>query len=364
MMMRVVFGLRRLSSSSSSIGSVRKATVASARSLPTRHSRHLPPPMAQSLEEALELHKNLVEKPSSWYTYPTSFLKETDDSWLVQQLADPFLQQVEYTLRGISSTLPHSIHSTTTTVDDTSTVQERVEQMIALLERAEHESQVMCELRANYKSQISTSSPSSEEGEEDSAEWRRLKIQQSFGIHPGLSIDMYDIVLDAIAASASSLPENKAPSMAHDILLRVLDKTEQNTIMMVPTPLTFNAVLRAVASSSSIQKGQEEVLLDCATSTFTRMPQPNAASYTYMMQIIGNTLPERKSRANMLYGLYTQACRDGVVSPQLQTTLQNTIQFDSDYHAFFQKDENKIIPQKYTRNVKQYSYSNDSNSTY
>ena len=345
------------------IGALRRLSIAAARSLPTRHSRHLPPPMAKSLEEALEYHKNLTETTSSWYTYPTSFLKETDDSLLVQQLADPYLQQVEYTLRGISSTLPHSIHSNTTTTSTTSnsTVQERVEQMIALLERAEHESHVMCQLRANYKSQISSSL---EDDGEESAEWRRLKIQQSFGIHPGLSVDMYDIVLDAIAVSASSLPE--APSMAFDILQRVLDKTTTTT-MMVPTPLTFNAVLRAAAASStSVVRGskEHEVLLECATSAFTRMQQPNAASYVYMMQIIANTFPQQKSLANMLYGLYTQACQHGVLSQQVQSTFQTSVQFDSDYHSFVQAEKDKIIPQKYTRNIKQYSYTNDSNSTY
>lgn len=268
----------------------------------------------------------------------------------LQELADASRQKVEYTLRGHASFLPGSLSYTTDSSGSSSngreevdvSVEERMRGMVELLERAEKESRVVCELRAKLKSQ--SVSPA----EKEDLVWRQAKLMESFGIQPGLSIDMYDMVLDAIAVS--NLPEG--PALAHSLLQRAVKES--------PTPLTFNAVLRTIANATATDTSTKE-LLDYATQTFVQIPQPNAASYTYMMQIFTNTLPESKSRANIMHALYRQAGVDGVVSNALFKTFEAAIQSDPDYQAWFQTLD---IPQSYRRNVRKYSYQNDANSTY
>jgi len=374
------------SSNNSRWSSSSSSSVNVARTLPTRHSRH-DMPLAASSDQLLNLDESLLKKVAgSLYSYPSALLQESSmekERTEAQRLSEVTRQKVEYTLRGHACLIPHSLsyqdeEDESSSSNSNMSVVERVEQMVALLERAEEESRVFCELRVRLKSQLARHNHTNDDQEEESI-WRQAKLAQNFGTSTGLSIEMYDLTLDAIAVASEQPQQPQQPQLAsssqlaQSILKRVLSHDSHkddtattnstSTMTMAPTMLTFNAVLRTVANhqqqSSSSKDGLSlEQLLDIATETFQSMPRRNAATFTYMFQIYERHLPESKSRSNICYALWTQVCRDGLVDLPLMEQMKRTVQSDPDYHQWAQKELQSIadLPQKYRQNAKRFRY--------
>jgi len=224
--------------------------------------------------------------------------------------------------------------------------------------------------------------------------------------HPGAagpSVQMYDLVLDALANPNNASKTNIAlsRSLLEDVLKRYQaltatmdyfqlnqptdgssdftdilnisgDETVENVIealkdidmeMFNPTAVTFNAVLRAIANVNDINPSNEQERDDALSIAFLTLYKihdsdcvsRNSATFAYMLQVISKLIPESRSRGNIARGLFEKACEDGVVNESVIESLSNAgggIDFKRWLPSIISLSENNEMPQKWRQNVK------------
>jgi hypothetical protein len=263
---------------------------------------------------------------------------------------DHVIQKGEYVLRGHAACIPNTMYYNTNNNDkEDSPPQVHIGQMQAIIDRFEEEGKLYMDLRrqlrrgvslVSYNQQESSSASDSESSSSDSSDDDESKQQQQQDedcAGPGPTVDMWDTLLDSMAVTAS--PDT--PSDISSILQRVLERhaedggAERNiNPYTVPTIFTFNAALRGVANTpfsfgkvDDDQVKVRDVALQTAFGVYDEMrlyANRNAATYTYMLEVVAKFLPPSRTRGNISYGLWTHAKRNHVASREVLDALHHS----------------------------------------
>jgi len=284
-------------------------------------------------------------------TKPEEYANGLSKSYHTQQMA-------EYILRGYNVTLPNSLVQTThpeSITDEqwkppvqlndqrTESYVHTLEQMISLLERIELEGSVYVELRSKFRAQLArrnendnhNDTPSDTQPDnpaptdvEDKQASTMTQLTTTYGAPPGPSTVMYDLILDAIASTLPSLQPSSAITWikrADSLRLRALARhnldidarTDSLNLESLPTPLTFNAVLRAAANATYDGTHEElrDVALNAAFVMYDGMHHHsivsrNTATYRDVLRAVGKYMPVSPSKGNIAYALFVKACEE------------------------------------------------------
>jgi hypothetical protein len=303
--------------------------------LPIRHSRHLPPPVCHT--ELQDLTDELLQ-----VKFP---LEHTSDMW---HAMDTIIQKGEYVMRGhaacIPMTLYHHHHHTMSSSSDNDSPTIHIAQMQAIVDRFQEEGMLYMDtirrrrhavvLYSQDESHDSTTGDDTEDSTLSSLRDSPNQVGDDCA-SPGPTVDMWDTLLDSMAVTATK----ETPTTMLTILQRVLERheedggAERNTNpYTVPTILTFNAVLRGVANTpfdnnNSNDHYVRDNALQTAFGVYDEMrfhAERNAATYQYMIQVVGKFLPPSKTRGNIAYGLWTHAKRNHVASQEVLDALHQT----------------------------------------
>ena len=162
------------------------------------------------------------------------------------------------------------------------------------------------------------------------------------GAPPGPTTTMYDLLLDAYALYASTLPAKDVKSITHVIdhtrtlLQTVLQRHEADggpanvNRSTIPTSMTFNALIRTAANVPYDGKSDlvRDEAIDLAFTTFDRLfrndaVDRNSATYTHLLRVVYKFIPNSRSKGNIAYGLFVKACDESVVDEHVWDTLKS-----------------------------------------
>lgn len=297
--------------------------------LPTRHSRHLPPPVCRDAVELQDLTEELVKIQFIPYT-----LGEEDNVW---ESNDNIIQKAEFVIRGHAACIPETLwyQSSKEIRDVESPPTHHVSSMQAILHQLEEQNKVYMNLRRQLQSQVTTtyhddsSSSSSSSDESDDSDDETNTFGGSMA-GPGTTVDMWDTLLDSMAVTSSAKSPVELKELLEHVLLRHHQDggPEYNTNpYTVPTVLTFNAVLRGVVNTDYQQDNPviRDEALEVAFGVYDEMRwhvDRNSATFQYMLQVVQKFLPPSRSRGNIAHGIWTQAKRHHVASSQVLSALQ------------------------------------------
>jgi len=275
-------------------------------------------------------------------------------------------QKIEYLLRGYSAQLPGSLVNLTlaspsSSSNDMNSI-EIIHKMMQLLTRIEMEGKAYVELRSKYRSQLAhISDPNDassantnsnvnidtnvdETTNNNNHAWKMTSLVTNFGAPPGPTNAMYDLILDAIAVSvsiSSSSSSSSEPNANAIELLETLKEVHQKSLhryeldvkagveMMnpssCPTPVTFNAVIRAAGNAAAGNPDKEQVrdyAMENAFFAFDAMyhhpvVHRNSSTYRYMLDMIGAVFPVGEVRGNIAAVMWEKAVQDKVVDVPL-----------------------------------------------
>ena len=375
-------------------GSARAAYSSAMASFPTRHSRHLPPPVCRDALELRVLTQELLEVTFVPYT-----LSQEQDLW---ESNDATIQKAEYTIRGHAACVPGTLwypcknegDSNNEDVFNTSS-QQHVSSMQAIIDQLEEQNKIYMKVRTQLNSQVASShyneksssggdddSDSSDSNNDDDDNEKHATSHHTTGrlaAGPGPTVEMWDTLLDSMAVTCHNTTPAEFKSTLERVLLRhALDGGfESNTNpYTVPTVLTFNAVLRGVANvkyetnsnNNNMTKIRDEAL-ETAFGVYDEMQyhvERNSATFQYMLQVVQTFLPPSLSRGNIAHGLWTHAKQHAVASSQVLQALHrahvpsNGAEFD----AWLEENNYvKKMPLKWRREHKMRRY-NRSDATY
>lgn len=146
---------------------------------------------------------------------------------------------------------------------------------------------------------------------------------------PGVTVSMYDALLDAMACQASS--EFVTPTKAFDMVSEIVSRhdldggDEKNTnIHTRPTAVSYNAAIR-IASELPFDMDSEEPedirmrddALTVAFGAFDALYQSgverNSATYHYLLLCVAKYFPASRIRGNVAHGMFHHAQEQGLV---------------------------------------------------
>jgi len=450
------------STSSSSSSSTQQQQQQRQRLIPTRHSSKRPPPVCRDAAELQELTQELLETPVGELFVPAMFQNpsqsRTDDRDEAYDTARESGELVEYLLRGYNSTVsPLALCSSSnnnkaaaaasTSGDsvDLEQVSASLEKMMDVMERFHQEGNMYLRLRkelgggldsSGSSSTSSSSSSSSSDDDDDSlAEFEdgpddpkfssvvqdKLRVdaqeqqqQSGSGGHdfakPGVTMAMYDAILDAMACAAQASLQAKDSSQqqsasylqslepediyrvagaawkAHDLNNQHNNDSDEYFQSTCPTMVTYNAALRGIGNlclAADPDNKRKAIITDQGlahgfgvynhlTHNEHGLPKRNSASIVYLLQIIRACFPASRSRGNMTVALWHQASREGLVTPGLIRSLKDLHAESNgpEFGVFLESldrcisagtsGESKtpaITPQRFARFAKKYSHS-------
>jgi len=311
-------------------GSIRALSVALHQSppLPTRHSRHLPPPICRDVVELQDLTDELRYVKLKPYT-----LSQESNVW---EANDVIIQKAEYTIRGHAACIPNTLWYLPLEVNQRNVLpaQHHVNAMQGILQQLQEQNKVYMTLRRQLKSQVtdydSETTFSHKERDEDSHHPQHTSTSDDDSMAgPGTTVEMWDTLLDSMAVSLPTTSPAEYKTTLEKVLLRHYQDGgfEYNVNPhTVPTVLTFNAVLRGVANT--LYNGEDPIIRDDALETafgvYDEMRwhvDRNSATFQYMLEVVRKFLPPSRSRGNIAHGLWTQAKRHHVASSQVLKAL-------------------------------------------
>ena len=342
-------------------------------------------------------------------------------------------EHVEYLLRGYSSLLPSSIvhlqesslpttsskeeeqsntiamkNQSTWQADSDNNNEEIVDKMIQLIARMEEEGRAYVELRSKLRSQLmnvnqrqqqSEQNETNTEGIENKVEsslnesaetsrqnWQLTQLIHHYGAPPGPSVAMYDLVLDAIAntitdSSNPALYLRKVRALHRSALERnELDREQKMdtlNVKSVPTPATFNAMIRTSSLVDHNKHNHNEEVRDLAVENaflgydamfHHNVIQRNSATYKFMVRTVNKFFPDCEAKGYILVALWDKC----TLQEQLldEDIVQAFLEVNSEgcgdrFHPWmmkeikdvFDKKENGYgFPQKYSKNKKMGRY--------
>jgi hypothetical protein len=101
----------------------------------------------------------------------------------------------------------------------------------------------------------------------------------------------------------------------------------------IPSPRSFNTLIQTAAmlpynSSTSGEMVRDEAI-DLAFVTFDRMSRNDAVNrtwttYEHLLQVVFKFIPTSRSKGNIAYALFLQACEEGVVNEAMKLYGKNS----------------------------------------
>jgi len=252
--------------------------------------------------------------------------------------------------------------------------------------------------------------------EVDDQEKQRQKRQLGAGnddfAMPGVTTEMYDTILDAMACAAQvsleaagTLQSNNSSSESQsflqmlepDDLYRVAgaawkahDLNNQYNAgefffpSTTPTMVTYNATLRGIGNLCLIATANDEQkglitdqgmahgfgVYNFLTHNDHGLPKRNAASIVYLLKIIQACIPQSRTRGNMTVALWHQASMEGLVTTELIQSIKDlhNVSNGPEFDIFLEsidkcaasegEKSNKVVitPQRFARFAKKYSH--------
>jgi len=321
------------------LGCVRKRFFSTASfqnfSIPTRHSRHLPPPACLSIDQLKEISQEVLSSsPGSLIPYNKS---ERDDAFHAWEVADITIQKVEWLIRGYSAQVLNTQMQKEYVVKSSEEPSECIERILDLIQKVETEGETYMDLRNKVRTQLTV-----EQDRGQSDDFYSEYNDQETGIDsqndgdikhvfasPGQTIGMFDTLLDTI----SMVEDNNAPAMMGNIFERINERFEQDGGLAhnvnpntVPTQMTYNAGLRAIANTAnSSEKTRDDALMH-AFNIFQYAKSGdkkcNAATYVYMVQIIAKYIPPSEMSGNVAHAFWNLAKEDKVIDTNLMREME------------------------------------------
>lgn len=146
---------------------------------------------------------------------------------------------------------------------------------------------------------------------------------------PGVSVAMYDTLLDAMACHATSNLVH--PTSAFTLLQEVVGRHEldggndSNTLRhTLPTAISFNAVIRIAAELpfdiDSTEPADIRTRDDALTVAFGAFDalyrstvERNCATYSYLLRAVAKYFPPSRIRGNVAHGMFHHAAEQGLI---------------------------------------------------
>ncbi|KAI2503885.1 hypothetical protein MHU86_10532 [Fragilaria crotonensis] len=296
--------------------------------IPTRHSRHAPPPACLSSIQLNEVTQEVLETPPGLLIpYKTS---ARDDSFHAWQVADHSIQKVEWLIRGLSAQINDSIMNKLYSVESEADPAQCIVQMQNLMKKMEKEGKLYMDLRHKMRSQLAVEAGRQlDDDDKDDADETDKSADAQIFASPGQTIGMFDTLLDSLAVSTG--PDT--PALVGELFRIVDERFEQDGGLSfnvnpntVPTQLTYNAGLRAIANSPNNSEKTRDDAIVHAFATFDALQDThlkrNAATFAYMIQTVARFLPPSELSGNIAHAMWLFATDDQVVDDNVMRALE------------------------------------------
>jgi len=306
-------------------------------SIPTRHSRHLPPSACLSIDHLKDISQEVLSSsPGSLIPYNKS---ERDDSYHAWGVADTTIQKVEWLIRGYSAQVLNTQMQKEYAVKSNEDPSESIKCILDLIQKVETEGDIYMKLRNEMRSQLNLNQKSEQDKffdeygdqETDTDSQNFPEIDRLFA-SPGQTIGMFDTLLDTISMATDS----NTPVMVGNIFERINKRFELDGGMAfnvnpntVPTQMTYNAALRAIANGDNTgEKTRDHALMHAfdifhLAKSAEKKKCINAATYNYMVQIIAKYIPPSEMCGNLANAFWNLAKEDRVVDSNLMRTMES-----------------------------------------
>jgi hypothetical protein len=320
-------------------------------SIPTRHSRHDPPAACLSPAQLKEVTEEiLASTPGTLIPYEPS---KRDDSLHAWEVADESIQKVEWLIRGYSAQVKNTkMQRMYSNASDEDPVQ-CIDSIHHLVKRMEKEGSMYMELRHKMRSQLALE----EQQDADDSYTSQREIQvlrdatstqtipQVFA-SPGQTIGMFDTLLDTMPFATNT----GTPKIVGTLLKAINERFDQDGGLdfnvnpnTVPTQMTFNAGLRAIANTQSGPESTRDDALLYAFGTFEALRDSNvkrnSATYAYMIQIVTEFFPASEMAGNIAHSLWLMAQEDQVIDAKIMQAMENVQSGNYEkYETFLNKD--------------------------
>jgi len=306
-------------------------------SIPTRHSRHLPPSACLSIDHLKDISQEVLSSsPGSLIPYNKS---ERDDAFHAWGVADTTIQKVEWLIRGYSAQVLNTQMQKEYAVKSNEDPSESIKCILDLIQKVETEGDIYMKLRNEMRSQLNLNQKSEQDKffdeygdqETDTDSQNFPEIDRVFA-SPGQTIGMFDTLLDTISMATDS----NTPVMVGNIFDRINKRFELDGGMAfnvnpntVPTQMTYNAALRAIANGDNTgEKTRDHALMHAfdifhLAKSAEKKKCINAATYNYMVQIIAKYVPPSEMCGNLANAFWNLAKEDRVVDSNLMRTMES-----------------------------------------
>lgn len=353
------------------------SVVAEASPLPTRHSRHDPPPACLSAAQLKEVSEEVLEStPGTLIPYEPS---RRDDSLHAWEVADVSIQKVEWLIRGysaqVSNTKMQLVHSAESAEDPAHCV----EAIQNLLQRMDKEGSMYMDLRHQMRSQLALEEQQEQEVEQGNVPLEDLAtIEKHTNVStpqvfasPGQTIAMFDTLFDTMSMAT----DKSTPKTVGSLLQKINDRFEQDGGLAhnvnpntVPTQMTFNAGLRAIANTENSAESTRDDAVMHAFATFAFLRDTNvkrnAATYAYMIQTVSKFFPPSEMSANIAHALWVMAQEEQVIDTNVMEAMELVKPENYEKYNHFLTDyiQNKTIrdlPHSWRKFGKSFRFEND-----
>jgi hypothetical protein len=153
---------------------------------------------------------------------------------------------------------------------------------------------------------------------------------------PGVTVSMYDALLDAMACQAATSSDFITPTKAFDIVSEIVSRHDldggdnaNTNIHTRPTAVSYNAAIR-IASELPFDATSEEpedirVRDDALTVAFgafdalqqTGVVEGNSATYHYLLLCVAKYFPASRIRGNVAHGMFHHAQEQGLIDAEV-----------------------------------------------
>lgn len=327
------------------------SSAAETKLLPTRHSRVAPPPACLSSVQLDEVTQEVLEtSPGLLIPYKTSARDDSAHAW---QEADHSVQKVEWLIRGFSAQINNTIMNKLYSVESDEDPAQCIVKMQSLVRKMEKEGKLYMEYREKMRSQLAVeASRQQDDYLDDQFDDSAMLTFAS----PGQTIAMFDILLDSMAVST----DPDTPAQVGGIFRKVNERFEQDGGVSlavnpntVPTQLTYNAGLRAIANSPNTSEKTRDDAIIHAFSAFDGLEdlthlKRNSATYAYIIQTIAKFIPPSEMAGNVAHAMWMFAKEDQVVDINVMKALEMVDAGDYPKYQTFLQD---VIRDKTIHNI-------------
>jgi hypothetical protein len=250
-------------------------------------------------------------------------------------------------------------------VDPTADPHDCVEAIGKLLLRMEKEGEMYMNLREEMRSQISVEERKEQiDSEEDDGDELIFSgdpevdedisdVQNEISVNkprpfasPGQTVVMFDSFLDTLSLATDA----NTPDHVRKLVTKVMQRFDQDGGLeyntnpnTVPTQMTYNAALRAIANTENLSEKTRDDALLVSFEVFESLKnavnaQRNAATYAYMIQIISKFFPPSEMSGNLAHALWQLAIEDQVIDTNVMRGMELIDCRDYEKYEKFMKD--------------------------